>query len=88
MTVLAAVCTKMPEAKLAVIFLPMFTFTAASVRCSRHCSCRTSASGANPPVFVSLQALKAIVALDTAGVLLGWKFFDHAAHLGGALFGV
>ncbi|TMS01170.1 Presenilins-associated rhomboid-like protein, mitochondrial [Larimichthys crocea] len=28
MTVLAAVCTKMPEAKLAIIFLPMFTFTA------------------------------------------------------------
>ncbi|KAM8905334.1 presenilin-associated rhomboid-like protein, mitochondrial [Spinachia spinachia] len=63
MTVLAAVCTKMPEAKLAVIFLPMFTFTAAN-------------------------ALKAIIAMDTAGVVLGWKFFDHAAHLGGALFGV
>lgn len=63
MAVLAAVCTKMPEAKLAIIFLPMFTFTAAN-------------------------ALKAIVALDTAGVVLGWRFFDHAAHLGGALFGV
>ncbi|KAM5293402.1 presenilin-associated rhomboid-like protein, mitochondrial isoform 4-T4 [Ctenodactylus gundi] len=33
-------------------------------------------------------ALKAIVALDTAGMILGWKFFDHAAHLGGALFGI
>lgn len=32
MTILAAVCTKMPEAKLAIIFLPMFTFTAANVR--------------------------------------------------------
>ncbi|XP_064157508.1 presenilin-associated rhomboid-like protein, mitochondrial [Anguilla rostrata] len=63
MTVLAAVCTKMPEAKLAIIFLPMFTFTAGS-------------------------ALKAIVAMDTAGLFLGWKFFDHAAHLGGALFGI
>ncbi|KAM4743434.1 presenilin-associated rhomboid-like protein, mitochondrial isoform 3-T3 [Anableps anableps] len=63
MTVLAAVCTKMPEAKLAIIFLPMFTFTAAN-------------------------ALKAIVAMDTAGLVLGWKFFDHAAHLGGALFGM
>ncbi|XP_054483167.1 presenilins-associated rhomboid-like protein, mitochondrial [Anoplopoma fimbria] len=63
MTVLAAVCTKMPEAKLAIIFLPMFTFTAAN-------------------------ALKAIIAMDTAGVVMGWKFFDHAAHLGGALFGV
>ncbi|XP_066535411.1 presenilin-associated rhomboid-like protein, mitochondrial [Hoplias malabaricus] len=63
MTVLAAVCTKMPEAKLAIIFLPMYTFTAGN-------------------------ALKAIVALDTAGLILGWRFFDHAAHLGGALFGI
>lgn len=63
MTMLAAVCTKMPEAKLAIIFLPMFTFTAGN-------------------------ALKAIVALDSVGLILGWKFFDHAAHLGGALFGI
>ncbi|KAL7825445.1 hypothetical protein AOLI_G00326520 [Acnodon oligacanthus] len=63
MTVLAAVCTKMPEAKLAIIFLPMYTFTAGN-------------------------ALKTIVALDTAGLIMGWRFFDHAAHLGGALFGI
>ncbi|XP_074402876.1 presenilin-associated rhomboid-like protein, mitochondrial [Zonotrichia albicollis] len=63
MTVLAAVCTKMPEAKLAIILLPMFTFTAGS-------------------------ALKAIIAFDTAGLVLGWRLFDHAAHLGGALFGM
>ncbi|XP_061684435.1 presenilin-associated rhomboid-like protein, mitochondrial isoform X3 [Syngnathoides biaculeatus] len=63
MTILAAVCSKMPEAKLAVVFLPMFTFSAAN-------------------------ALKAIVAMDTAGLVLGWRFFDHAAHLGGAVFGI
>ncbi|XP_070685880.1 presenilin-associated rhomboid-like protein, mitochondrial [Pempheris klunzingeri] len=63
MAVLAAVCTKMPEAKLAIIFLPMYTFTAAN-------------------------ALKAIMAVDSAGVLLGWRFFDHAAHLGGSMFGM
>lgn len=63
MTVLAAVCTKIPEAKLAIIFLPMFTFTAAN-------------------------ALKAIVAMDAVGLMLGWRFFDHAAHLGGAIFGI
>ncbi|XP_077004876.1 presenilin-associated rhomboid-like protein, mitochondrial isoform X2 [Tamandua tetradactyla] len=63
MTVLAAVCTKIPEGRLAIIFLPMFTFTAGS-------------------------ALKAIIAMDTTGMILGWKFFDHAAHLGGALFGI
>lgn len=38
--------------------------------------------------FAGLQALKAIIAMDTAGMVLGWKFFDHAAHLGGALFGM
>uniref|UniRef100_A0ABK0LXL4 Presenilin-associated rhomboid-like protein, mitochondrial n=1 Tax=Rattus norvegicus TaxID=10116 RepID=A0ABK0LXL4_RAT len=63
MTVLAAVCTKIPEGRLAIIFLPVFTFTAGN-------------------------ALKAIIAMDTAGMILGWKFFDHAAHLGGALFGI
>ncbi|XP_021574551.1 presenilins-associated rhomboid-like protein, mitochondrial isoform X3 [Carlito syrichta] len=63
MTILAAVCTKIPEGRLAIIFLPMFTFTAGN-------------------------ALKAIIAMDTAGMILGWKFFDHAAHLGGALFGI
>uniref|UniRef100_A0A2K5E9R9 Presenilin-associated rhomboid-like protein, mitochondrial n=1 Tax=Aotus nancymaae TaxID=37293 RepID=A0A2K5E9R9_AOTNA len=63
MTVLAAVCTKMPEGRLAIIFLPILTFTAGN-------------------------ALKAIIAMDTAGLILGWKVFDHAAHLGGALFGI
>ncbi|XP_049453989.1 presenilins-associated rhomboid-like protein, mitochondrial [Epinephelus fuscoguttatus] len=63
MAVLAAVCAKVPEAKLGIIFLPMITFTAGT-------------------------ALKALVAVDTAGLILGWRLFDHAAHLGGALFGV
>uniref|UniRef100_A0A2K5RIP2 Presenilin-associated rhomboid-like protein, mitochondrial n=1 Tax=Cebus imitator TaxID=2715852 RepID=A0A2K5RIP2_CEBIM len=63
MTVLAAVCTKMPEGRLAIIFFPILTFTAGN-------------------------ALKAIIAMDTAGLILGWKVFDHAAHLGGALFGI
>ncbi|GAA6228290.1 presenilins-associated rhomboid-like protein, mitochondrial [Lates japonicus] len=63
MAVLAAVCAKVPEAKLGIIFIPMVTFTAG-------------------------HALKALVAIDAAGLLLGWRLFDHAAHLGGALFGV
>lgn len=33
-------------------------------------------------------AIKVIMGLDLAGILLGWKFFDHAAHLGGAMFGM
>ncbi|CAN9502718.1 unnamed protein product [Ophioblennius macclurei] len=63
MAVLAAVCAKVPEAKLGIIFLPMVTFTAGN-------------------------ALKALVAMDAAGLILGWRLFDHAAHLGGALFGI
>ncbi|CAL8312912.1 presenilins-associated rhomboid-like protein, mitochondrial isoform X1 [Gadus morhua] len=63
MTVLAAVCAKVPEAKLGIILLPMVTFTAGN-------------------------ALKALIAIDTAGLVMGWRYLDHAAHLGGALFGV
>ncbi|XP_020514814.2 presenilin-associated rhomboid-like protein, mitochondrial isoform X2 [Labrus bergylta] len=63
MTILAAVCTQMPESKLGIVFLPMLTFTAGN-------------------------ALKAILVLDLAGVLLRWTLFDHAAHLGGAIFGI
>lgn len=38
--------------------------------------------------FTAGSAIKVIMALDATGVLLGWKFFDHAAHLGGALCGI
>lgn len=34
------------------------------------------------------QALKAIILLDAVGLVLGWRVFDHAAHLGGVLFGM
>ncbi|CAD7077445.1 unnamed protein product [Hermetia illucens] len=38
--------------------------------------------------FSAGSAIKAIMAIDLAGCLFKWKFFDHAAHLGGALFGL
>ncbi|XP_077293806.1 rhomboid family intramembrane serine protease rho-7 [Arctopsyche grandis] len=38
--------------------------------------------------FSASIALKVIIGIDVAGVVLGWKFFDHAAHLGGALWGM
>ncbi|CAG07672.1 unnamed protein product, partial [Tetraodon nigroviridis] len=63
MAVLAAVCAKVPEAKLGIIFLPTVTFSAGS-------------------------ALKALIAIDTMGLILGWRLLDHAAHLGGAFFGI
>ncbi|XP_036139361.1 presenilins-associated rhomboid-like protein, mitochondrial [Monomorium pharaonis] len=38
--------------------------------------------------FTAGMALKGLIALDTVGCILRWKYFDHAAHLGGALFGI
>lgn len=32
--------------------------------------------------------MKAVMGLDTLGCLMRWQRFDHAAHLGGALFGM
>lgn len=34
------------------------------------------------------QALFGIISLDIMGLLLKWQMFDHAAHLGGTLFGM
>ncbi|XP_077472485.1 presenilin-associated rhomboid-like protein A, mitochondrial isoform X2 [Stigmatopora argus] len=34
------------------------------------------------------NALKTLVAIDVAGLLMGWRVFDHASHIGGALFGI
>ncbi|KAK7090646.1 presenilin-associated rhomboid-like protein, mitochondrial [Littorina saxatilis] len=41
-----------------------------------------------PHSFSASSALKFILLLDTAGLVMGWRMFDHAAHLGGVLFGV
>eukprot|EP01147_Barroeca_monosierra_P004256 gene4256-6580_t len=38
--------------------------------------------------FTGLQALAGVMSLDVLGLLLGWTTFGHAAHLGGALFGI
>ncbi|XP_031549256.1 presenilins-associated rhomboid-like protein, mitochondrial [Actinia tenebrosa] len=37
--------------------------------------------------FSAGKALMGVVALDVAGLLFRWQMFDHAAHLGGAVFG-
>jgi len=63
LTMIAVVCTQMPETQMQIIFLPMFAFSAGN-------------------------AIKAVIAFDTAGMLLRWTLLDHAAHLGGALFGL
>lgn len=38
--------------------------------------------------FTAQNALIGLVAFDTTGLILGWKLFDHAGHLGGTLFGI
>nr|XP_045614550.1 presenilins-associated rhomboid-like protein, mitochondrial [Procambarus clarkii]XP_045614551.1 presenilins-associated rhomboid-like protein, mitochondrial [Procambarus clarkii] len=38
--------------------------------------------------FSADTALKGVMCLDAVGMALGWRVFDHAAHLGGALFGL
>lgn len=38
--------------------------------------------------FSAQQALLGILAVDVSGLILGWKTFDHAGHLGGTLFGI
>ncbi|XP_031638416.1 presenilins-associated rhomboid-like protein, mitochondrial [Contarinia nasturtii] len=38
--------------------------------------------------FSADSAIKVIMAIDVIGCVLGWRYFDHAAHLGGALFGI
>lgn len=85
MAVLAYHCTKWPDTQLSIIFLPMFMFSAGMV-CFReawvHIVENKRSFSFRP------QAIKAVIAFDVAGCVLGWKIFDHMAHLGGALFGM
>lgn len=41
-----------------------------------------------PHSFSADSAMKALITFDTLGVIFKWHFFDHAAHLGGMLFGL
>lgn len=34
------------------------------------------------------NAIKLLMAVDVLGILLRWRYLDHAAHLGGAAFGI
>ncbi|KHJ45382.1 peptidase, S54 family [Trichuris suis] len=38
--------------------------------------------------FTAHTAIFVVIGLDIAGLLFRWQLFDHAAHLGGSLFGV
>ncbi|KAI0227951.1 Presenilins-associated rhomboid-like protein, mitochondrial [Lamellibrachia satsuma] len=41
-----------------------------------------------PHSFSASSAMYGMIAFDTLGILLRWRFFDHAAHLGGIFFGI
>ncbi|KAI6192401.1 Presenilins-associated rhomboid-like protein, mitochondrial [Aphelenchoides bicaudatus] len=62
-TLLAYTCMKIPDARLSIIFLPFFQFSAQ-------------------------QAIYGLIAFDLLGLIFRFRMFDHAAHLGGTLFGV
>ena len=62
LAVIAVCCIEQPDARLSILFLPFFTFSAQT-------------------------ALYSLIAVDVTGIILRWQLFDHAAHLGGTLFG-
>ncbi|KAH9490283.1 hypothetical protein Btru_033963 [Bulinus truncatus] len=41
-----------------------------------------------PHSFSADSGMKAIIAFDLLGLVLGWRFLDHAGHLGGIFFGI
>lgn len=63
LALLVYTCIKMPDARLKIVFVPHFHFSAKS-------------------------AVIGMIAFDFVCLLLGFKLFDHAAHLGGSLFGL
>jgi len=38
--------------------------------------------------FSAATAIKGMMLVDTVGMVSGWRFFDHACHLSGLLFGI
>ncbi|XP_065224981.1 presenilin-associated rhomboid-like protein, mitochondrial [Planococcus citri] len=59
-----------------------------SYTCSKHPETLLSIVFLPFIVFKAGLGLKMIMGLDLTGLLLRWRTFDHAAHLGGALFGL
>jgi rhomboid-like protein len=79
MALLGAICTQFPDAQLAIIFLPFFTFSAKSVKLIYLIEQNN---------ILILQALISMVSFDLLGTIMRWRYLDHSAHLGGVLFGM
>ncbi|XP_077268472.1 rhomboid family intramembrane serine protease rho-7 isoform X1 [Temnothorax americanus] len=56
--------------------------------CTQYPDLRLSVIFLPMVTFTAGMAIKGIMTLDVVGCILKWKYFDHAAHLGGALFGI
>ncbi|VDL76420.1 unnamed protein product [Nippostrongylus brasiliensis] len=63
LALLGYTCMKIPEARLKIVFVPGFDFSAQS-------------------------AIISVLLFDLVGMLLRFRLFDHAAHIGGVLFGM
>nr|CAG4647124.1 EOG090X07NR [Megafenestra aurita] len=56
--------------------------------CSQHPNALLQIAFIPGFTFTADSGLKALLCMDTVGLIMRWKLFDHAAHLGGALFGL
>lgn len=81
MTLLGSICTQYPDAQLAIIFLPFFTFSAKTV--GIYLSLKKQKK-----LFILLKALLSLLSFDLFGTIMKWRYLDHSAHLGGVLFGM
>ncbi|XP_015517336.1 presenilin-associated rhomboid-like protein, mitochondrial isoform X1 [Neodiprion pinetum] len=59
-----------------------------SFACTQYPDSRLSIIFLPMYTFTADSAIKAMVCLDTIGCIMKWQFFDHAAHLGGAAWGI
>nr|CAG4646326.1 EOG090X07NR [Macrothrix elegans] len=56
--------------------------------CSQHPNAILQVAFIPGFTFTADTGLKSLLCIDTLGLLMRWRLFDHAAHLGGALFGI
>ncbi|XP_057376440.1 presenilin-associated rhomboid-like protein, mitochondrial isoform X1 [Daphnia carinata] len=56
--------------------------------CSQHPNALLQVAFVPGFTFTADSGLKALLSFDAIGLVMRWKLFDHAAHLGGALFGL
>lgn len=90
MGIIGYYCFKFPDNTLSIVFLPFIMFkaiTVSGVNLPLEFRSVSLVLGIHLGVF-SFQGIKAMMAIDFSCLLMRFKVFDHAAHLGGALFGM